>query len=129
MIIFILTNEEEQSVQDTFNLEKYKFFDSLELKQEFKDKYPDIELKYEGILINQHIMKRIRNGLKSFRNKYFFYKVTELDKRIVENVKEYVLTNHGHKVSHFNAFVDGDFKMDKDVEELFDIVYTTDYSF
>lgn len=123
-MIFILTTEDEKFIKEKFGVDNYKFFDVRELKKEFHEKYPDINLKYEGILINQHIAKRIRNGLKSFKNKFFFYRITEMDERIVKNIKKYVMDNHGHKIKYFNAILNEN-EVNPDIEDLFHVVYTT----
>lgn len=122
-MIFILTTKDEHFIKEKFGVENYKFFDIDKLKEEFHEKHPDLNLKYENILINQYVIKRIRNGLKSFKSSFFFYRITEMDKRIVNNIKEYVMENHGHKIKYFTAVVEDE--LDKDIENLFDTIHTT----
>jgi len=125
-MIFILTTQKESIIRDKFKQIpiNYKFLDIDLLKNEFYDfnMQSDIDEKYENILLNQYIMKKIKNGIKNFKNTYFFYRIDNISINVASNVKKFVLTNHGHKINKFTILEDDD-NIKKYYYKIFDDVY------
>lgn len=123
-MIFILTTQKEDIVKEKFKdiPINYKFIDLDNLKSEFFDSDTEIKEEFENILLNQHIMKKIKNGIKNFKNTYFFYRIDKINYKVVNNIKDFILKNHSHKINKFTILEDEN-NIKKYYFRIFDEVY------
>jgi len=126
-MIFILTTQDENVIKLKFKdiHVNYKFLDLNLLKNEFYDLHINSKIneEFENILLNQYIMKKIKNGIKNFKNTYFFYRIDNININVANNIKKFILTNHGHKINKFTVFEE-DQNIKKYYFKIFDEVYT-----
>lgn len=102
-MIFILTTQKEEIIKEKFKEipVNYKFLDLDALKDEFFTANGPIKEEFENILLNQYVMKKIKNGIKNFKNTYFFYRIDEVNYNIISNIKTFIYKNHSHKIKKF----------------------------
>ena len=118
-MVFILTTKDEEYISKKYGIDNYKFFDVFKLRNEFADMNEGIPLKYVNVHLNQYVSKRLKNGLKSFKNDYFFYRIEEMNVNNVTNIRRFVLDNYGHKIKQFNG-IGGVCELNENIECIFD---------
>ena len=92
---FILTTQKEDVVKENFKniSSNYKFLDLDLLKAEFYDMNIETSEEFNDILLNQFIMKKIKNGIKNFKNTHFFYRIDKININVVNNIKKFISKN------------------------------------
>lgn len=121
---FILTTQKEDVVKENFKniSSNYKFLDLDLLKAEFYDMNIETSEEFNDILLNQFIMKKIKNGIKNFKNTHFFYRIDKININVVNNIKKFISKNHSHKINKFVVF-ENETNVKKYYFYMFDEVY------
>lgn len=119
---FIVTKQDEIVYKNILSNRSYKYLDIAQIKSDYIYNNPGLTEEYKDILVSQHIIKKIKNSMKSFKNDFFIYRTDKLSEQLLKNLKTIVDNIYSHKIKNYIIFED-------DIEGLISEDYIIDMDF
>lgn len=103
---FIVTRQDEIVYKNILCNRSYKYLDIAQIKYDYIEANPDLSDEYRDILVSQHVIKKIKNSMKSFKNDFFIYRTDEISEQLLQNLKSIVDSIYSHKIKNYITFED-----------------------